>query len=92
MADAPVCHQGLYRFRDRVYMALRLVTHGDAWASTALVSHPFLASPFAMLYLRHADGVLLDYRDWQPVGVVADLVPLPSDDVPEIDIQVEVRP
>lgn len=82
MSASPLRHNGLYRFRDRAYMALHLATHDEAWESTALVTYPLIGAPFGMLYLRHADNVLLDYRDFERVGTLADLEDTGRDEAP----------
>lgn len=79
-SPSPLRHHGVYSFQGRHYIALHLATHGDAWGSTALVCHPMHEPPFSMLYLRHADHLILDYRDWSAVGQLADLVDLRQDD------------
>jgi hypothetical protein len=73
LAESPLRDNGIYRFRDREWVALHLATEGLPWRSTALLPHPFEAPPNAILYLRHADGALLDVTDFQPIGTLADL-------------------
>lgn len=83
MTDSPLRQHGVYTFHGRPYLALHLASHeGEAWGSTALITHPFDVGPVGMLYLRHEDLILLDYRDFGPVGTMADLVDTGQTDPP----------
>lgn len=82
---SPLRQHGIYRFRGHEWVAVHLASEGSEWRSTALMALPLpwrstalMALPlwrgsFAMLYLRHDDGLVLDYRDFRPVGTVAEL-------------------
>lgn len=66
--------QGIYRFKDREYVAVPLGQKGKPWAVTGLVYWPQESSmPQDIIYLRHATGEILDVEDFEKIGTVMDL-------------------
>jgi len=65
---------GIYRFKEREYQAVLLFNGDDQWGVTCLMDWPKArAMPRNMLYLRHADGVVLRVEDFRPAGSFQDL-------------------
>jgi hypothetical protein len=78
---SPLRHNGIYRFRGQEYTAVHLSTPDDPWRSTGLMVWSTEAGgPKDIIYLRHEDGVLIGYRDFAPLGTLADLVDTGRDD------------
>lgn len=72
---SPLREHGIYTYRGDEYTAIHLSTDGQPWRSTALIHPPGWEVPRRILYLRHADGVLLDANDFKAtIGAIADLV------------------
>jgi hypothetical protein len=71
---SPLRHNGIYLFRGREYTAVHLSTPEQPWRSTGLMVWSADADgPRDIMYLRHDDGVLIGYRDFAPLGTLADL-------------------
>lgn len=81
-ASSPLRAGGVYLFRGDRYVALHLGTDGEPWHSTALFRQALgYLAPSGLVYLRHADGVLLSAVDFTPIGVLAELVDTGETDV-----------
>jgi hypothetical protein len=72
---SPLRLHGIYRYDGVEYTAVHLSTDGRPWGSTALLHPPGGGAPRRILYLRHADGALLDAIDFRPTdGTLLDLI------------------
>jgi hypothetical protein len=75
MDGSPLRRRGIYAYNGAEYTAVHLSTDGRPSGSTALLHPPGGAVPRRILYLRHADGALLDAIDFRPTaGTLLDLI------------------
>lgn len=74
LSGSPLRQNGIYRYAGLNFTAINLSTDNRPWDVTGLVHiEPGSRVPRELLYLRHADRVLLDGATFAPIGTLADL-------------------